>query len=160
MGTTAPDAHRHRESGEHTDLGATPPELHPAGPGIGVPTAEYGRALVGQGLDPPLEEQMCRACRPLPLLWLTATLADHLIDGRFHSAGAEALALPVALAIRGNDSWVVLEGGVACRAGSQKLAGDTVPERRRHVQVHLCVPHARRDFGKELSCIGMHSRMR
>ena len=95
---------------------------------IGVPTAEYGRSLVVQCLDPHLEEQMCRAFRPLHRLPLAEALADHLIDGRFHKAGADALALPVALAIIGNESLVVLDVGVEFLNGFQELAGDTVPE--------------------------------
>jgi hypothetical protein len=71
---------------------------------------------------------MCRAFRPLHLLLLTETPTDHLLDGRFHNAGADALALPLALAIMGNEPLVVLAVGVEFRVlpleGEQTLADD------------------------------------
>jgi hypothetical protein len=46
---------------------------------------------------------------------LTEMPTDHLLDRRFHNAGADALALPLALAIMGNELLVVLAVGVEFR---------------------------------------------
>jgi hypothetical protein len=63
------------------------------------PTAEYGRPLVVQGLDPPLEQQLGRTVRPLPRLFRTAALAHHLLDGRCHNARADPLSRAAARSI-------------------------------------------------------------
>jgi hypothetical protein len=78
---------------------------------IGVPTADHGRSLVVQGLDPQLEQQMCRAFRPLHLLFLTEPLTHHLINGRFDKAGADAFTITVALAIIRNETLIILDIG-------------------------------------------------
>jgi len=51
---------------------------------------------------------MCGTFRPLHLLFLTETLTHHLIDGRFHKAGADALPVTVALAIVRNETLIIL----------------------------------------------------
>ena len=48
-----------------------------------------------QRIDPRLQEQMCPACGPLPVLACAEALADHLIDRGCHKARADPL--PIAL---------------------------------------------------------------
>ena len=50
---------------------------------------------------------------PLHLLRFTEALADDLVDGRLDKPGADALPIPVALAVVGDESAIALEIGVA-----------------------------------------------
>jgi hypothetical protein len=55
---------------------------------------------------------MCCVFRPLHLLFLTEAFTHDLIASRFHKAGADPFALPVALAVIRNEPFVVLDIGV------------------------------------------------
>ena len=59
---------------------------------------------------------MCAAWGPGHLLLLAAALAYHLINRGFHKARADPFAVPVALAIVGNEAFIVRNvGGIPPR---------------------------------------------
>src|SRR6266850_4789913 len=75
---------------------------------------------------------------PAPLVLLTAALAEHLMDRGFHQARTDPFAMPVALAIIGNEALVIrarglelLHGFAACPGRGMAAGG------HRGVAVHL-----------------------
>ena len=58
---------------------------------------------------------------PGHLLLLAEALADHLIHGRFDKARADAFAVPVTLAVVGNEALVVLNIRVELLDGFQSV---------------------------------------
>jgi hypothetical protein len=65
---------------------------------------------------------MCGAFRPLHRLFLTEPLTHHLIDGRFHKAGADAFPVTVALAIVRNEPLIMLDIGMELLDGFEQFS--------------------------------------
>jgi hypothetical protein len=77
-----------------------------------IPLAECGFPLPIEHPRADLQQQMRPAWGPGHLLFLAEALADHLIDRRFHEAGADPLSCPVALARIRNEALVIRDIGV------------------------------------------------
>jgi hypothetical protein len=85
-----------------------------------------------------LQQQMRPAWGPGHLLFLAEALADHLVDRRFHEAGADPLSCPVALAIIGNEALVIRDIGMELLYGFEEFPGHAMATGgHRGVQVHL-----------------------
>jgi hypothetical protein len=78
------------------------------------------------------------ACGPLHLLVFAEALADHLIHGRLHKAGADPFPVAVTLTVVGNEATVMLNVGVKLLHRFQQLACDGMATRgHRGVAVHF-----------------------
>src|SRR6266566_9229137 len=77
------------------------------------------------------------ALGPLHLLLLAEAPADHLIDRGFDKAGADAFAIPIALAIVGDERAISLDIGVELLNGLQQFPRRAIArDGPRHVEVH------------------------
>jgi hypothetical protein len=72
---------------------------------------EHRPKFLIERFDSGLQEQMRPPFGPLHLLLLTEALADDLVDGRLDKTGADALPIPVALAVVGDEGAIALDIG-------------------------------------------------
>jgi hypothetical protein len=73
---------------------------------------EHHPEFLIERFDSGLQEQMRPPFGPLRLLLLTEALADNLVDGRLDKTGADALPIPVALAVVGDEGAIAVNGVV------------------------------------------------
>src|SRR5262245_66461588 len=74
---------------------------------------------------------------PLHLLLFTEALADDLVDGRLDKTGADALPIPVALAVVGDEGAIAVYVCVEVFHGLQQFPGRAIAcGGHSHIQVH------------------------
>src|SRR5215475_2193158 len=104
---------------------------------IRIPALEHRREFLIERFHPRVQEPMGTTLGPLPLLAFAEAFTDHLVARGFDNAGADALPIPVALAIIGDEGAIALDIGVELLDGPQALTCRAIIRGgHRHIQVH------------------------